>query len=188
MMPVHAMEREGIGPEQLARQCRDGSVDAFEEIVRHFSDRIYNFHFQMVGNHADAQDLAQETFLNAYRGIHRFDPGFPFAPWLFAIARHTAANHYRRAKTYDPLPEEAESSEPHPGQQAEQADASRSLWALAKRLKPRFYEALWLHYGEGFSTEEVARVMRTNVIHVKVLLHRARSQLGKLLEHQPSDG
>jgi RNA polymerase sigma-70 factor (ECF subfamily) len=56
-------------------------------------------------------------------------------------------------------------------------DDADALWQLARALKPRQREALWFRYGEGFSIAETARAMRTNEIHVKVLLHRARARL-----------
>jgi RNA polymerase sigma-70 factor (ECF subfamily) len=178
-------EYETISPEQLARQSKAGCQDSFEQLVRHYADRIYHFLFQMVGNHADAEDLAQETFVKAFRSIGRFDPAYSFTTWLYAIARHTAINHYRRSRTFEPLLAEEESSVPSPAAQAEQGEANRSLWELARALKPKQYEALWLRYGEGFSVVEVARVMQTNQIHVKVLLHRARHKLGQQLERHP---
>jgi DNA-directed RNA polymerase specialized sigma24 family protein len=66
----------------------------------------------------------------------------------------------------------------------EESEERASLWSLARRLKPAQYEALWLRYGEGFSVEEAARVMRTNPLRVRVLLHRGRAALGRLLEQR----
>ena len=64
----------------------------------------------------------------------------------------------------------------------ERKDEESSIWKLARTLKPNQYTALWLRYGEGFSTAETARIMKTNQIHVKVLLHRARGHLAKSLK------
>ena len=66
----------------------------------------------------------------------------------------------------------------------QESEERASLWALARRLKPAQYEALWLRYVEGFSIAEAARVMRTNPIRVRVLLHRGRAALGELLEQK----
>ena len=60
-------------------------------------------------------------------------------------------------------------------------DDADALWRLARTLKPRHWEVLWFRYGEGFSVAETARAMRTNEIHVKVLLHRARARLARRL-------
>jgi RNA polymerase sigma factor (sigma-70 family) len=69
----------------------------------------------------------------------------------------------------------------------ERKDENASLWKLARTLKPKQYEALWLRYGEGFSVTEVAQVMKTNQIHVKVLLHRARTALAGVLRRVPRE-
>ncbi len=127
------------------------------------------------------EDLTQETFCKAWRGLHGYNPCLSFAPWLFAIARHTAANHFRSAKPFDPLPPEAGIVEEDPANLLATKDDSDALWRLARALKPKQWQALWFRYGEGFSVAETARAMGTTQIHVKVLLHRARAGLAKRL-------
>lgn len=160
-------------------RCAAGDQEAFSALVEACADRLFNFLLRFAGNAHDAQDLAQETFLKVYRGIARFDTSRPFLPWLFTIARRTALNHLRRVRPTEELDESLSA-----GETADQAldalalrDDNERLWLLARRLKPKQYEALWLRYGEGLELAEVATVMRTNSIYVKVLLHRARSAL-----------
>lgn len=177
----HTGECQKLSSEQLAKLCQAGCSDSFEHLVRLNAGRIYNFVYQMVGNRADAEDLTQETFVKVYQNLSRYDSACSFAPWLFAIARRTVVNHYRQRVNHEPLPEEIGTDERHPALAMEQRDMQISLWNLARKLKKSQYEALWLRYGEGFSVAEVARVMHTNSIYVKVLLHRARSRLAKAL-------
>jgi RNA polymerase sigma-70 factor (ECF subfamily) len=169
--------------EELASSCRDGSLEAFEALVGRFEARIYNFLLRHVGNAHDAQDLTQETFVRAWRAIHRFDANRDFATWIFVIARRTAANHFRARRIHEEMPEEMASAGPNPSGDAESADESSALWKAARKLKPRHYEALWLRYAEGFSVAETARVMGLTTIHTKVILHRARTQLAKYLRN-----
>src|SRR5262249_47747604 len=75
----------------------------------------------------------------------------------------------------------SEAAEETPATTLEQSDEQRALWKLVRTLKPKQAEAVWLRYAEGFSVAETARIMSTNRIHVKVLLHRARSNLFKVL-------
>ncbi len=163
----------------LAVRCRDGSAPAFEELVGQFEARIYGFLVRHTGNAHDAEDLTQETFVRAWRGIARFDPTRDFAAWLFTIARRVAANHFRARRTHDPLPVELASPNAEPGDAASTGDSSSALWRAARKLKPSQYEALWLRYAEGFSVAETARVMGLTSIHVKVILHRARKELAR---------
>src|SRR5207248_2886131 len=75
---------------ELAARAGLGSIEAFEELAVRFEKRIYGFLWHHVGNAHDAQDLTQETFVRAWRAMHRFDPKRDFATWLFVIARRAA--------------------------------------------------------------------------------------------------
>ncbi len=174
---------ELVAPEQLALECAAaGSCEAFGALVAQFHERIFNFLLKMTGRPHDAEDLTQETFLKAWQSIARFDTRFSFATWLFTIAKRTAYNHFR---SYRPVADPAEAPEPvddsDPSRTLSQIEETNELWRLARTLKPNQYQALWLRYGEGFSVMEVARIMGVHSIHAKVLLHRGRKQLAKLL-------
>jgi len=77
------------------------------------------------------------------------------------------------------LPEDLEAETENPSVILQKKDEHFAIWESAKSLKPDQYEALWLRYGEGFSITETARIMNTNSIRVRVLLHRARTALAK---------
>jgi RNA polymerase sigma-70 factor (ECF subfamily) len=173
---------DGPTPGQLACECQAGSRDAFAALVAQFQERVYNFLLKMTGHTHDAEDLTQETFLKAWQGIGRFDPRFSFSTWLFTIAKRTAFNHLRsRRPVMDPseAPEPTDHSDP--SAVLSQAEERRELWRLARTLKPKQYQVLWLRYGEGFSVAEIAKIMGVHSIYAKVLLHRGRSQLAKML-------
>jgi len=178
---VNAFNQSEPSPEELARLSAQGSAASFEQIVLRFQSQIFNFLHVFTRHHQDAEDLTQETFCRAWRGLHRYNPSLSFAPWLFAIARHTAASHFRRAEQFDELPADAGMIEENPAHLLAVKDDADALWQLARALKPRQREALWFRYGEGFSIAETARAMRTNEIHVKVLLHRGRARLARRL-------
>lgn len=180
--PIPSTNAAELTSEELAASCRDGSLEGFEKLVERFEARIYNFLARHIGNAHDAQDLTQETFVRAWRGIGRFDPTRDFATWLFVIARRTAANHFRSRRQHDELSEEFACENSGPATNAEAADESAALWRAARQLKPRHYEALWLRYAENFSVAETARVMGLTVIHTKVILHRARHELADRLK------
>lgn len=174
-------EPQEVAPEQLAALAKAGRLDSFEQLVLRYENQIFNFLRQFTGNHHDAEDLTQETFLKAYRGLHRYNASLSFAAWLFTIARRTAASHFRSAHRLEELDLDEQNTQENPATALESKDERRSLWSLVRKLNPKQSEALWLRYGEGFSVAETARIMRTNQIHVKVLLHRARGNLSTLL-------
>jgi len=130
---------------------------------------------------ASPQDMLQETFLQALHRRERLATVDSPRAWLFGIARHTAASHFRSAERFDELPLEAGIVEENPANLLATKDDSDAFWRLARTLKPRQWEALWLRYGEGFSVAETARALGTTQIHARVLLHRARAGLAQRL-------
>lgn len=181
------MEESGSGAgeisaEELALQCQKGCRESFEQLVRRFEQRVLRFLDTMVNNRQDAEDLAQDTFVKAYKNIHRFKPEYKFATWLFTIAKRTAMNHYRDSHPTLALAVEQEAEEQSPAATLEEKERAKGLWDKANRcLKPKQYQALRLRYGEGLSIAEMAAAMQSNEIRVRVLLHRARSRLAKHL-------
>ena len=113
--------------------------------------------------------------------IYRFDPAHAFSTWLFTIAKRSAFNHFRAAKRFQEIPREEEIDLADPSILLQQKDEKISLWKLARALKRDQSEVLWVRYGEGFSIAETAKILNTNQIRVRVLLHRARKNLGKSL-------
>jgi len=172
--------------EALAAQTQSGCALSFEQLVFRFEARIFNYLARIVGNHHEAKDLAQVTFLKAWLGIQTFQSTGSFSAWLFVIAKRTALNHFRGQRPMEPLPEaDGLPGGPvelqDPATQMSQKDEAAALWQVARRLKPDQYEVLWLRYGEGFSIAESAKIMKTNPIRIRVLLHRARGHLATLL-------
>ncbi|MCB1125051.1 MAG: sigma-70 family RNA polymerase sigma factor [Verrucomicrobiae bacterium] len=169
--------------EMLVRACQSGSAEAFDALVDRHAGAVYGYLLRFTGNPHDAEDLTQDTFLKAHRGLPRFQSARAFVPWLFTIARRTALNHFRSRRPTEELHPDmvATADGGAPDDSAGRADLAGSLWKLAGRLKPQQYEALWLHYGEGLDIEQVARVMRKTRLNVRVLLHRARQELRRRL-------
>ena len=162
--------------EELAARAKAVRVPAFERIVEETNDRLFNYVLQLVRNEHDAEDLTQEAFIKAFRNLHSFDGRARFTTWLYTIAKNAAFSHLRRRKLHQPIEEleEVLAAEISP-------ERDDSIWRLARGLKPKFYETLWLFYAEGFSLKETAAIMNTNLITVRVNLYRARAALAKKL-------
>src|SRR5262249_44943760 len=125
----------GPSAEALAERAQGGCRESFEELVLRHEDRIFNFLHQFTRNRHDAEDLTQETFLKVYQNLHRYKPALAFAPWLFTIARRTAASHFRSAKPFEELSTEGESALESPAESLERKDEQTSIWDLARTLK-----------------------------------------------------
>lgn len=150
----------------------------FEHIVRRHSRRVFNFIYQLTRQRQDAEDLTQQTFIKAYRNLHRFDCARPLINWLLTIARRTALNHFRDARRWEAVPDNLAGTEPSPATTVEHREQGENLWARARRiLSQREFEVMWLRFGEELSTEETARITGLTSTHVKVIVHRARQQL-----------
>lgn len=180
-MDFRKVEEPGVEAGLLAERARAGCEESFARLVTLFHGRIFNYLMQMTRNAHDAEDLTQVTFVKAYRNLGRFQSTHAFSSWLFTIARRTALNHFRAARPGDELTEEHPDGGDDPAESLARRDDRDAVWSMARRLKPVQFELLWLRYGEGFSIEEAARILRINPITVRVLLHRARNLLAKHL-------
>ncbi|MGV3774128.1 MAG: RNA polymerase sigma factor [Verrucomicrobiales bacterium] len=163
--------------DQLAARAQAGCHQSFEQLVQQYHQQIYNFLYQMTRNVHDAQDLTQETFIRACHYMGNYNAQFKFSTWLFTIARNCAVTHFRKQKSLEKtkLAGHEESVALRDNSGPSQTDDT--IWIKARQLKPKHFEALWLHYHEGFSVQETAAIMGSNSVYVKVLLHRARQAL-----------
>jgi len=176
--------------EQLARQCQQGSLDAFEELVKRHEARLFNFLCQKAPSREDAEDLAQHTFVNAWQRIGQYRTEASFATWLYTIARNLTISHYRKHGKVTLC--ELEVAEPKLVERETPADAlaeieeHAALWRVAREaLKEEAFDVLWMKYKEQLSIAEIATVLTRTEISVKVMLHRARKKLGHALEDKP---
>ena len=155
-----------------------------------YQTAVYNLCYRMLGNAADAEDAAQETFLRVYSQFHRYDPSRPFKTWLFSIASHHCIDRLRRRRMMwcdiddEPLSVHPALRErtPGPEESALRHEPSRSIQDLLERLAPNDRAALVMRYWYDLSYEEIAAVTGGTVSAVKSRLHRARETMGGLLK------
>jgi RNA polymerase sigma-70 factor (ECF subfamily) len=167
----------------LVAAAKTGDHRAFEGIIRLHTARVHNYIYQMTRHRQDAEDLCQQTFIKAYHALDRFDPQRPMICWLLTIARRTALNHFRAAKSWAEIPFDAASNEASPARQTERQDNLESVWDRARSLlSPRDFEILWLRISEDMDLDDIASATGLTVTHVKVIVHRARQQLMRSLK------
>lgn len=159
--------------EELAVRARDGSRVSFDELVVRYRPQVVAFLARRL-TAADAEDVAQETFVRAYDHLDGYDPARPFSTWLFAIAKNVAANHAVARTRRDAREHEGGRRDPTADDRAEASD----LWQRAAAvLRPGPYRVLWLRYAQGMTVREIATELGRSSVAIKVMLFRARRRL-----------
>lgn len=178
-------------------QAQRGNPDAFDRLLEHFQRPVYNLCYRMLGDPAEAEDAAQETFLRAYMNLHRYDQGRAFSTWLLSIAAHYCIDQIRKRRmrlvSIDNNPFDPESDEPYldlpdpePGPEVKtvQLESQHRMQALLANLNPQDRAAIIMLYWYEFSYEEIATALGMTVSAVKSRLHRARLALAGGWEEQ----
>ncbi len=175
---------------QTIAEVLAGDYDAFERLVTKYEGRIYRHLRKIVKDNHQAQDLLQETFLNAYKGLKGFSGTSSFSTWLFRIATNNALMLLRKNKPelieYDDQLKSPIDSSSGPGS-AEFASSPLDLLLSKEGCKkieeaiddlPVLYRSvIVLRDVEGFSLKEVSEIMDSSVAAVKSRLHRARNSV-----------
>ncbi|HUT13477.1 MAG TPA: sigma-70 family RNA polymerase sigma factor [Thermoguttaceae bacterium] len=172
---------EGVRPsdEELAERAQQGCAASFEELARRFQVPLLLFLRQRTDT-AEAEDLVQDTFVRAYRNLHRYRSKYRFVTWLFTIARRLSINRSRQKRpTADcEALESAEARTPQAAELVAEEDSRRHLWAMAAAvLSERQMTAVWLFYVEEMPIRGIAKVLGRSRVAVKTMLHRARRKL-----------
>jgi RNA polymerase sigma-70 factor (ECF subfamily) len=161
---------------------------AFEDLYRDHLRDVYSYSYYRVGNHHDAEDITEQTFLQAYRHLERArreSNGRPLRPWLIRIAHNLAANHHRDRSRRPQANIEAVEPPVHP-HDTEQIvagrDELRSVMRRLDDLSDDRREALIMRFALDMSNREIARALGKSDGATKVLIHRAIKQLEELIE------
>jgi RNA polymerase sigma-70 factor, ECF subfamily len=171
-------------PAVLASQ-RDRA--AFEALYRRYVDRVYSYAFYQLGDHHDAEDATERTFLAALRGIRSYrDDGATFRAWLFRIARNTIANAHRtrsrrRVEPMTAVDHEPQALDADPAGLAVRAEDVRRVRAALAQLHDDRRQVILLRFVDGLSAREAGLVLDRSEGAVRVLLHRALRDLGERL-------
>lgn len=168
-------------PELIARVVVSDDHAAFGELVRRHQSAVRHFLRHLTrGDMALADDLAQETFIQAYRGLARFHGHSLLSTWLLGIAHNQWRNARRRQPMVPVEPEHLAALEPAPSS-APLSDLKHDLAHALGRLAPDEQLALHLHYQQGLSHPEIADVLGCPLGTVKTNLNRGKEKLRPLL-------
>lgn len=175
-----------LSADTLAR-ISQGDTQAFAELVMRFQQPLFGFLGRLGMGPAQAQDVAQETFLRVWLHRQQFDPTrAQWSTWLFTIARNLALDTLQAQARQpqgvgDELPEPA-STAPGPAQTLAHKQAQQQLQNALRQLPLPDRSALALVYVHGLSLEDVARIEGDGLAAIKTRLHRARHKLRTLLQ------
>jgi RNA polymerase sigma-70 factor (ECF subfamily) len=178
----------------LVRRAKSGDLAAYDELVRRYQERVYAMLYHMTANHEDANDLAQEAFIRAYRSLRSFKGDSSFFTWLYRIAVNRAINFLKQRgrRTHlslNDLDFNAEHdpdlvalvSDKTPRREAGLNELQEKLNAAMLQLSETHRLVVTLHDVQGLSHEEISRIMDCNTGTVRSRLFYARQQLQSLL-------
>jgi RNA polymerase sigma-70 factor, ECF subfamily len=166
----------------------------FSDLYRQHLRDVYSYSYYRVGNHHDAEDLTEQTFLQAYRHFERAQResnGRPLRPWLIRIAHNLAANFYRdrSRKPQTPIEDAAIISAPHDTETlVEGREELKAILEGVQKLPDDRREALVMRFALGMDNREIARAMGRSDGATKVLIHRAIRQLEEIVKTSDEEG
>ncbi len=165
-------------------KANSGDADAFAHLLENYKRAVYNLCYRMLGNPNDAEDAAQETFLRAYRALHRYDKNRKFSTWILSIATHYCIDQLRKrrlfmisldATPYLELPDKTNG----PEGALVVDERQREVQQLLSSLRPKDRAAIVMRYWYDFSYNEIAEALSMTNSAVKSRLHRARRALAQ---------
>lgn len=158
----------------LVAAARDGDADAFEMLVRRHQGAVYGLALRMLGSEADAQDAAQDSFVQAWKALARFRGDSAFATWMYRIVTNRCLNILAKRRPTDALSDDHVDARGDPAAAAVGRERMHAVAAAVLRLAPEQRAALVLREFQGLSYDDIAVVLRISVAAVKGRIHRAR--------------
>ncbi len=169
---------------KLVARAQVGDQAAFEELILLHGPAVHRMLARVLGNWADAEDVAQEALLRAWRGLSGYRGAARFSTWLYRIALNEANRRLAREARSPALPLEDEVVDPRAGPPAvvESAELEAQLERCLAELPPQYRVAVVLRDVEGLTNAEAAEALGLDVRNFKSRLHRGRMVLRRRLE------
>lgn len=179
---------------QLVEDFLAGNETAFSELVKKYLNPVYNFLYQLTGDTSVSDDLTQVTFIKAWKNIRRLDRNKSLKVWLFAIAKNTAYDYFKKKKTIpfssftdeegnnklENIPE----GELLPDELLEKASAAKELEEALKKIPDHCRLILLMHYKDDFSLSEISEILKLPYNTVKSQHQRGLKILKDVLSDQ----
>jgi RNA polymerase sigma-70 factor (ECF subfamily) len=191
--------------EELLLRCQRGQQEAFAVLIRRYERELYGYLRRYLGDASLAEDVFQNTFLQLYLKVSKYDPGRPVRPWLYTIATNQAIDALRRAGRHQAVSLEQEravpaggseagslltlleSSSPGPPDQAAAREHHQQLRRQVDCLPEFLRQVVLLAYYQGLKYREIAEILQIPVGTVKSRLHTALVRLQAACREKPSE-
>jgi len=173
--------------------CKKGDVDAFEVLVKKHQKKMLNIAYRMIGSYEEACEIVQDSFVSAYKAIRDFEGKAKFSTWLYTIVMNLSKNRLKQLKTQlyheqvsidDPvltddgnIKAESVSNEPSILEQLEKKEFQQKVQGCINSLDDEFKEVLILRDIQGFSYDEISKMLKIAEGTVKSRLFRSREAL-----------
>ena len=189
---AHGRDRDEEEIRLIAR-CVAGDVEAFRPLVQRYQRLAFSVAFRMLGSSADAEDIAQQAFVDAFNALDRFrgeGRTHAFSTWLLRIAVNRSKDVLKsRRRTEQPLDREVHGGEaafaynpPTPEANASHLERRAHLGAALLKLPTKYREVLILRDAEDLSYEEIRGILRLPITTLKIRVVRGRAKLRELVE------
>jgi len=169
--------------EELVQKAQQDDERAFGKLVERYETKVYSLAMKMLRNPEDAEDVLQDTFLRAYRGIKSFQGNSTFSTWIYRITANSALMRLRKKQLPTVSIDDADEREtpiniadwsPGPVEQLLTQETQKAMGEAIDALPPEFKQVFILRDVEELSNAEVAEILDLSVAAVKSRLHRAR--------------
>jgi len=180
---------------RLVARCKRGEKGAFDDLIRRYEKKVYNFAFRLCGNYDEANDVASDTFVRVYNALHNFRGDSSFITWLFRITTNVYLDERKRKKSrpHQSLEEMVELEEttvvrqiedpnPTPAERVEKQESMDLLQDAINSLPDYQRMMIVMYHTENRSYEEIAEALEMPIGTVKSRLNRARLSLREKLE------
>ena len=187
-----AQELKAVPDESLVRRAQSDDDRAFGELIERYETKVYSLALKMLRNPEDAEDVLQDTFLRAYRGIKAFQGYSTFSTWIYRITANSALMKLRKKKLPTVSIDDADEREvpiniadwaPGPVEQLLNEETRQAMSEAIDALPAEFRQVFVLRDVEGLSNADVAEILDLSVAAVKSRLHRARLKVRNHLSH-----
>ncbi len=187
-----------VSERELVKRCQKGDSEAFDELVTRYRTRIFGMIYNMVHNEQDAWDLAQDSFVKAWKSMKRFRGKSSFYTWIYRIVMNVTIDWLRKKqitgvgaefddavqlKQIDPASRTVPKADPLPYQRMEQAEIRQQIDKAIGQLSPEHRAVILMKEIENMQYHEIAEALDCSIGTVMSRLFYARKKLQNLLKH-----
>ena len=186
MTEGHNKQMKGLSDQEIIESVRKGNHSDYALLIDRYKNKAFSMLTRMLKNKMEAEEVLQDCFLKAFKGLNNFKGDSKFSTWFYKITYNSGLSRLAIQKRKTEM--EMSSVEDHFNLLSEydfniteQKDLSLYIKEMVEKLPANYASVISMFYLEGFSCEEISEVMGTSVNNVKVMLHRSRSALKDIM-------